>query len=166
LLQVVGTLALCGAFSWLFSRPSLLRDIVPDAGTGYPWRAALVGALFLVVLVAVGPRLVLRGARIDAYVLAVCTAVAVDIVAEGRARLGRDLVSVWPIHRVQTADLAQAALRDAGIDAHLRGAGHRTLLFFFGPYVPIEVMVPAAQATAARAVLDQLFHPAPVRVFE
>jgi hypothetical protein len=27
-------------------------------------------------------------------------------------------------------------------------------------------MVPAAQATAARAVLDQLFHPAPVRVFE
>jgi len=72
---------------------------------------------------------------------------------------------VWlPEHRVYAAHAVQILLREAGIFVLLRGLHHRTCLQFFGPYVPIDVMVPAAYAEQARSllngVLDERFGPA------
>ncbi|MBI3179823.1 MAG: hypothetical protein HYZ27_09195, partial [Deltaproteobacteria bacterium] len=64
-----------------------------------------------------------------------------------------DLVPVWEIHQVYAMDPALTALAAAGIAAHARSAYHRTLLQFFGPLVPVLVLVPRAQADAAVAVL-------------
>jgi hypothetical protein len=89
---------------------------------------------------------------------AVGTAIALDLVAEWRAHRRRDdLVAAWPIHRVQLVDLAVRALRSAGIEVHARGLHHRTMLFFFGPFIPVLLMVPRDEAERARDLLESTF---------
>jgi preprotein translocase subunit SecD len=86
--------------------------------------------------------------------IAVATAVVADGISEwiARRRLG-PLVDVWPLHQVHDADTAAAALAAAGIPCHLRATGHRSLLHFFGPYVPVSILVPVERAEAAIEVL-------------
>ena len=45
-------------------------------------------------------------------------------------------------------------LQSAGIPAFARGLRVRSLLLFFGPHVPIELLVPAEHAARARAFLE------------
>jgi hypothetical protein len=84
-----------------------------------------------------------------------------DLIAEWHARRQhRDLVPVWPLHRVQVADEVAGALATAGIEAHLRGLNHRATLHFFAPYVPISVMVREERAADAHRLLrDRLGSP-------
>ena len=89
--------------------------------------------------------------------MAVATAIGMDLVSEWRARQRcRDLVVVWPMNRVQLADLAVHALQEAGIGAYTRGRYHRGLLYFFGPFVPIDIMVPADRADEAAGLLRNM----------
>ena len=83
----------------------------------------------------------------------VVTAVIMDVVGEWRARHGRELRSVWPLHRVYAVDPALARLAAAGITAYPRGVYLRTLLQFFGPWVPVELLVPEDRAAEAEALL-------------
>src|SRR5690606_231795 len=89
---------------------------------------------------------------------AVATAILMDLVAEGRARWRRgDLVPLWPLHRVQEVDLVAEALTRAGIDVHTRGLYLRSMLHFFGPFVPVVLHVPGSRRDeAARLVRSQL----------
>lgn len=83
-------------------------------------------------------------------------ALALDIVDDLRARRA-DLVAVWPLQHAQHAELVRRVLADAGIECHLQSSHVRTLLAFFGPYVPIDVLVPAMAAEDARARIEPLF---------
>jgi hypothetical protein len=160
-------LAMAVLFSWLFSRPALHRDVVPDArGPALPWAATLLSIVYLAGLLVVEPRLSAPGITIGAAGLALATAAVMDLVVEVHGRLRADLVSIWPLHRVQVADIVLDALRAAGIEAHLRGAYVRALYHFFAPYVPIEVLVPRDRADDARAAIEHLFAPPPTNVFE
>ncbi len=86
--------------------------------------------------------------------LFVGTAVVVDLAGEWRfRRLHSRLIGVWPVHRVYAVQPALKALTDASIPAFPRGLHHRTLLQFFGPYVPVTLLVPAAQATEAERIV-------------
>lgn len=49
-----------------------------------------------------------------------------------------------------------AALDKAGIRAHARGLHHRTLLQFFGPYVPIGIFVSPSDEDRARGVVQSV----------
>lgn len=148
--------ALTVGFALVFSRPSLSDpDHRPSWSTF--WLATGVSGGFL-VLISIGPLWLARPDMllIDALMLVIGTAIVMDITAEiGARRRHPDLVSIWPLHRVQHIDSTLASLRDASIPAFARGRYHRTLLYFFGPYIPIQIMVPNDQSERARALLTE-----------
>jgi preprotein translocase subunit SecY len=87
--------------------------------------------------------------------LFVVTAVALDLLAEWRARRASgELATVATMHDLDAADAALAALRTAGIAAHARGAYHRAMLQIFGPYVTVDLMVAADRADAAAKIVE------------
>ena len=82
------------------------------------------------------------------------TAMVMDLIAEWRAFSRRDdLVPVWPLHQAQRAGAVIDALARNGIDVHARGLYWRSLLHFFGPFVPIVIMVPSARRDEAVAIV-------------
>ena len=85
------------------------------------------------------------------------TAVALDLVAEWRARQkhGR-LVAIWPVHQVALVQPVIDALARADIYAFPRAAYHRALLQFFGPHIPVVMLVPEAKAPEARAMIEAI----------
>jgi hypothetical protein len=165
----------------------LSRLYHPTAKLGELWRrvapaespetlqAELAPALKLAIgrtlafLLAVGALLpfLMRAPRsspsFDLLLVVTATAVAMDLLAEWRARqVHSELVAVWPLHQVAFLDVAIAALAEAGIPVHARAANNRALLWFFGPYVPIDLMVPPEHVLAARERLAALLlDPAP-----
>ena len=66
------------------------------------------------------------------------------------------LVTVWTLTSRITSTRPKRVLADAGIPAHMSASNLRTLLAFFGPFVPIEVQVSPEHALAARDKLESL----------
>ncbi|MFT3764274.1 MAG: hypothetical protein QM820_01940 [Minicystis sp.] len=121
-------------------------------------RAALRSAALLGVVAAVAA---LAGQALPwfpaATSLFVVAAVGLDLLTEWRARRAAGQLETVSIeHDVDAAEAALAALHEARITAHARGAHHRSLLQIFGSYVPIEILVPADRAGEASGVLAQL----------
>ena len=86
-------------------------------------------------------------------------AVVLDIMDEAKVRSQHpNLVSVWPLHEVRTADASLHALRTAGITAHVRGRNLRLLLHFFAPYAPMHLLVSTTDAERATQVLSERLH--------
>jgi hypothetical protein len=94
---------------------------------------------------------------VDVVLMVVLTALILDLIAEWRfRRLFPRASSAWPIHRVHAVAPALVVLERAGIPAHPRSLRQRTLYQFFGPEVPIDLMVPAEKLEEARALLAKL----------
>jgi preprotein translocase subunit SecY len=99
----------------------------------------------------------LGGELLEPGSIALAAALGHDIVTEIRARRATpELVVVWPEHRPYALLAAREALAEAGITVHARGEGLRRLLQLFGPYVPIELMVPPGDAARATEILTEL----------
>ncbi len=93
----------------------------------------------------------------DCTAAVILTFIARDLWEEWWFRRQTGSVSaVWPIHRVYAAQPALAALAEAGIPGFAQGRHHRALLQFFGPYIPIRIMVARADEERAAAVLETL----------
>ena len=121
-----------------------------DLGPALARTLLFVGTLFFLGRLAQR----IGGAPLEPASIALGAALALDIVAELRARRATpDLVAVWPEHRPYAIATAREALAAEGITVHARGEGLRRLLQFFGPYVPIELMVPRADADRATKIL-------------
>ena len=90
----------------------------------------------------------------------VLAAVVLDVSHELRVRqrLGRT-VAVGAIHRVYATDVALDLLRREGIAAEPRTLYHRQLVQFFGPYLPIELLVAKKDAKLAAELLAKLAEP-------
>ncbi|MBI3072071.1 MAG: hypothetical protein HYY84_08105 [Deltaproteobacteria bacterium] len=83
-------------------------------------------------------------------------AVVLDLIDEWRARRAHgELASVWPEHRLYAVDPIVESLRSANISAFPRGVYHRTLLQFFGPVIPVDIMVPSQRVTDARSLVEE-----------
>lgn len=156
------TIAIVGlvtvAWSYAFARPQGLKALAARAGVGEPsgstfWRATLLSVA--VLLFSLAPTLVpsvvpsMFDNLTEPLTAAVCVAVVLDILDDMRARRGT-LVVAWSMHHVQRAELVAQDLAQAGIPCHLASSNLRTLLAFFGPFAPIDVLVPPAQLPAAR----------------
>lgn len=92
----------------------------------------------------------------------ICLVVAAlaDILGELRFRLKHpDAVAVLHEHRLEVADAAAAALAAGGMEAYIKSAGCRALLLTFGPFAPVEVLVPADAAERARHRLFLILDP-------
>jgi hypothetical protein len=123
-------------------------------------RAAAVSAASVVGLLVIEERgareLLERCCLFSVLMVAIATAVALDVVGELRAlwRHG-PLVPVWPEHRVYAVAPALEALEAAGIPALARSRHHRALWHFFAPHIPVQLLVPPAHADEARRLLQE-----------
>ncbi len=151
-------------------RPALERALAALGRAAAVRSAGYVAAVALASLV--GTRIVSgllghtvmvqRGAGLGTEVLrgVVVTAAIMDFAGEWRARRAHGaLAAAWPEHRVYAIDPTLQMLAAAKIPSHARGAHMRALLQFFGPWVPVEILVPEAQAAEARALIESRLLP-------
>jgi hypothetical protein len=171
-LQLLLIIALGVAFCWLFARPSLVAPIwsqhlrtIEDAGDLHIQACAMARAAFqralLGTLAFLGALAFVawldNGVKLaaDAGTLLVITCAALDVAGELRFRGAHgDVAIVTAEHRLYAVGPELAALEAAGIACFPRALRHRTLLAFWGPYLPVEILVPRSQAVDARAVLE------------
>jgi preprotein translocase subunit SecY len=159
--------AMCALFAWLFNRPRLVARVwarVPGVGDEPQAlaKAALRRAFwrslpFLAALAVVGTLAVVGRLALNVMMLTVIACVAVDVGSELRfRRLHGALAPAWPVHRLYAVGPALAALSNASVPAFPRALRHATLLSFFGPYVPVEILVPATRLDEAQSLLAPL----------
>src|SRR5262249_18225601 len=115
-----------------------------------------VAALFLL------NRLVGGYAAAGICAAAVGAAFFLDALAEVRFRREQgDVVCIWSEHRPYAIEPLRAARASAHVPVVMRSWMPRRLLQFVAPFVPIEVLVPAAYAERATAIAQKLLMPRP-----
>ena len=115
-----------------------------------------VGALYLCIFVFV-PQVIsqLLGFYLGGVTLIITVAILLDLKGDVRLRRkGNNLVKVAELHDVPMAGLVKSLLEQKGLPCYLRGYYHRALLYFFGPYIEISVMVPGDRITDATEVIE------------
>jgi hypothetical protein len=151
-------------FGVLFYRPSKVAAFGPDA-PGRVTRAVALSTAFVLGLSILGWLLGHR-LELDCYgahcaefgliPLVAVTALVLDVITEAMAvRQHGELVSVWPEHRPYVVGSAVATLARSGIPAFPRSVHQRALWHFFAPFIPIQIMVPRAQAEEAARLLQE-----------
>jgi preprotein translocase subunit SecY len=118
-----------------------------------------VGALYLIFIVFI-PKIFSRfsGFILEGTVLIIAVAIILDLVEEVRIRRqGGNLVKIAELHDVPMAGLVKSLLEQKGLPCYLRGYYHRALLYFFGPYIEISVLVPEDRVVDAREVIENYF---------
>lgn len=88
-------------------------------------------------------------------VLIKMVAIALDILKEGKIRRKASLVRVAEFHDIPKAGLCKSLLEGQGISCHLRGYYYRALLYFFGPYIEVSVLVPQDKADEAKELINR-----------
>jgi hypothetical protein len=131
------------------------RTAVLVATTRARWHALSWTVAFVLGLAIADAWLATEGVGLSAIALVVLTAIVRDIASTWRFTAAHgDVTSVDEFHRLYLLPIVLEHLESAGIPAHARSTGHRTLLQFFGPYVPVEIIVPTSRATEASAIVD------------
>lgn len=83
-------------------------------------------------------------------------AIGLDISGELRTRTkSGNLIKIAESHDIPEAGLCKTMLEQKGIPCHLQGYYHRALLYFFGPYVGISVLVPETLASDAEDIIKK-----------
>jgi hypothetical protein len=168
------SIVLVPVWSFAFSRPAIVAPLAATAQIAPPGQASWLRATLLSLpflgLISAASRLAV-GTHPDAAVLGdpahamLLAAVVLDLVDDLRSRRG-DLVVAWPLHQAQHAELVRRVLADAGIPCHLVASHLRTLLAVFGPYAPIDVLVPAGSVDDARGKIAGLYQDVAVEAFD
>lgn len=170
---VLAVIAALGAIEgFLFNRPDLVARVwqrCRGVDKHEAYRAAagrlLVGGLahtvvFLLLVQVVFYMAIARSPIflvLGASGLVVLTAVVGDLVREFRFRARHGgIARVWPVHRTYAVAPLVEALATAGIPCLPRGLWLRCLYQFFGPYIPVTLLVPETDAGDARQVLDAI----------
>lgn len=152
------------AFSQLFYRPDLVAAVSGDDEAQIRtvvWRRTVASVGYLGGLVLGVHLLGDFGVTINLILGVYVTAVALDIKAEWLTRTASSapLVKIWELHRLYAVEPLRRTLERAGIAVCFRGLYFRSLLYFFGPYVPVDVMVPAPRAEEAQDLVLELLIP-------
>ena len=157
------TIAAAIPCAFLFNRPGRIveawKALWPNPPEGIPGLKAVILESILFIALAVGVQGWLMQrlgvARVlNAATIILVTGVICDLLREWRAsETDADLTRIWEIHQVYAVAPAMRLLEAEGIPAFARGLRLRSLLQFFGPYVPVQILVPAGQAQAAYGLL-------------
>jgi len=98
--------------------------------------------------------------HIDSIGLITAVAILMDVTKEMRLRReGNHFGKVAELHDVPMAGFLKSLLEQKGVPCSLRGYYHRALLYFFGPYIEISVLVPEDRVVDAREVVEKYFDP-------
>ncbi len=167
----VSVALLCILFSLLFNRHYHVMEpwarLFPDQKeemSSRAWRMFGAGLLytlvFLLVLTFLQILLNQESKGLDLVVLVTLAFIGMDLVKEWRFRNAfGSMVSLWPLHRVHAVGPVVVGLRGAAIPVFTKGLHHRSLMHFFGPLVPIEILVPADRAEEALPIVKGLLAP-------
>jgi preprotein translocase subunit SecY len=154
---------LVGIFAALFNRPALVaarsgahpadaqRALVRSAvQTIVFFEALIIGTHLIALQVAQG---ILASVSFTSLFLIV--AWAIDLVREWNARAASpDLIAIRPEQRPYAVRPLVLLLESRDVFVFARSQFMRTVLQFFGPHVPIEIMVPRSRCEEAEAILD------------
>ena len=161
---IVLTVTAVVLLSWLFNRPDRVASTWRRLSEApIPAKAllkvAMLESTIFVLLILLGmhwlSRLSGAASLPSALTIVVATGILLDLVREARSQSAHhNLVPVWEIHQLYAVDPAMRLLASEGIRAFPRGLHHRTLLQFFGPFVPVHILVEAEYAPSARALLQ------------
>ncbi len=114
--------------------------------------------LFLGGLAIFSHLLTNTGVSIGVIVIIPLIMIVLDLRQDWRAlREFPTLTKIWELHRMYAVDTAQGILTRVGIPCHVRGVYHRSLLYFFGPYIPIDILVPPKNAAEGTRCLQEAF---------
>ena len=120
-----------------------------------PWSLFLCGVIIL-------PSIVITGFNVPFYLggssLFIITFLSLDIVS--RLKLWNENVHEKVFKIAEFQDLHHATmiknhLKSEHIKFYLQGYYHRHLLYFFGPYIPINLMVPAFEKDRTTKIIDR-----------
>ncbi len=115
-----------------------------------------VGAIYLYFFVFM-PQVTSRllGYYLGGVSLIITVAILLDLIEEMRIRRKENqLVKVAELHDVPMAGFVKSLLEEKGLPCYLRGYYHRALLYFFGPYIEISVLVPEDRVADAKEVIE------------
>ncbi len=167
----VVVLALAILFSILFNRPSHVREAWAR-NSPWPfeelsrhvrrlfWNGLLASAFLMLAGKFLQSLLDRQRVAIDVTALAGLAFISMDLLGEWRFRTTiAPIRTAWELHRVHAVDPVLAALREARIPAFPRGFRHRSLMHFFGPMVPVEILVPTEHEAEARSIVQKLTQP-------
>ena len=121
-----------------------------------------IGGLYLCFIVF-APKAIFRflGFNLDGVDLIITVAILLDLMEEVRLRRkGNHFVKVAELHDVPMAGLVKSLLEQKGLPCYLRGYYHRALLYFFGPYIEISVLVPEDRVIDAKEVIENYLYTA------
>lgn len=150
-------------FAFLFNRPdritAIWMSLSPNPPGGIPrLKAVMLESVLFIIIVALAEAWAVQ--RIGIYAsntvsIILATGIICDLLREWRAK-GSDphLTPVWEIHQTYAVAPAMRLLEAERIRAFAKGTRLRSLLQFFGPYVPVQILVPAADAQRAHALLQ------------
>ena len=116
----------------------------------------LVGGLYLCFIVF-APKAIFRllGFNLEGIDLIITVAILLDLLGDARLRRKKNnFKKIAELHDVPMAGLVKSLLEQKGLPCYLRGYYHRALLYFFGPYIEISVLVPEDRMTDAREVIE------------
>ena len=119
---------------------------------------AFPGAIYLCLLYFL-PEILIRfdfPIFLGGVVFIITVAILLDLFAEFslRKKAGQ-LIKVGEFQDIQKAGLLKAILEQKGIPCLLQGYYHRSLLYFFGPYIEISVLVPKEKSDEALELVEQ-----------
>jgi preprotein translocase subunit SecY len=122
---------------------------------------AFVGALYLCIIVCMQDiTFLLFWFFVGGVNLIVASAIVLDLLDEVRMRKkGESFVQVAELHDIPIAGLLKSVLEQKGITCYLRGYYHRALLYFFGPYIEVSVLVPEGKVMDAQEVINNYIDP-------
>jgi preprotein translocase subunit SecY len=122
---------------------------------------AFIGALYLCSIVLL-PEIIIRlfGFYVGGVSLIIAVAIALDLVEEMRIRKKEArLIKVAELHDIPIAGLVKSVLKQKGITCYLRGYYHRALLYFFGPFIEVSVLVPEDKVADAEELIKNYIDP-------
>jgi len=129
---------------------NLLRLVLMN---NIPW------VLFICFLWLV-PEWLIYGFNVPVYLhgteILVTVAIVLDIYDRIRksASAGSPYVKIGELHDVYDAQMVKNHLEAEGIECHIQGFYYRSLLYFFGPYIELSVMVHEDKIEQARSLIN------------
>lgn len=161
----LGVLAIATVvWAFAFTRPGRRREELAVAKQEPADRALWLRAIAITViaLAALFALALIRpvgilGKLSDPAILVIAAATIADLVADARAYRHPNLVPVWPLHDPLLVDATRDVLGD--IPHVIQSTRLRTLLWMFGSYVPMVVLVPEPRSAEAHARLRDWFSP-------
>jgi hypothetical protein len=161
---LVLSIAVAALLAFLFNRPDRVarawKSLLPGMPGGIPRlkEVILESVLFVVLIVGLDIWAVRRfdyNYLLNPVTILLATGILCDLVREWLARQSQaGLSSVWEIHQSYAVAPTLLLLQGEGIPALAQGRRLHALLQFFGPYVPVQILVPAEHAPRAHALLQ------------